>query len=94
MGEEHQQRRILVTGIADRVVAEFVRELEEDDSVELIAGVDFREPRRAFRRAEVMVADLRSRALGHILEAVRPDTVMHLQRAHYGDDEAASEETG
>ena len=92
MGEEHQQRRILVTGIADRVVAEFVRELEEDDSVELIAGVDFREPRRAFRRAEVMVADLRSRALGHILEAVRPDTVMHLQRASFGENEASAEE--
>ena len=92
MGDEQQSRRILVTGIADRVAAELVRELEEDDSIELIAGVDFREPRRAFKRAEVMVADLRSRALGHILEAVRPDTVIHLQRASYGDDEASIEE--
>jgi UDP-glucose 4-epimerase len=92
MGDEQQQRRILVTGIADRVAAELVRELEEDESIELIAGVDFREPRRAFKRAEVMVADLRSRALGHILEAVRPDTVMHLQRVSGGDDEASIEE--
>jgi len=92
MGDEQQQRRILVTGIADRVAAELVRELEEDDSIELIAGVDFREPRRAFKRAEVMVADLRSRALGHILEAVRPDTVMHLQRASFGENEATAEE--
>jgi UDP-glucose 4-epimerase len=92
MGEEQQQRRILVTGIADRVAAELVRELEEDDSIELIAGVDFREPRRAFKRAEVMVADLRSRALSRILEAVRPDTVMHLQRASYGEDEESIEE--
>jgi UDP-glucose 4-epimerase len=92
MADEQQQRRILVTGIADRVAAELVRELEDDDSVELIAGVDFREPRRAFKRAEVMVTDLRSRALGHILDAVRPDTVMHLQRAYHGDDEASSEE--
>ena len=92
MGDEQQRRRILVTGIADRVAAELVRELEEDDSIELIAGVDFREPRRAFKRAEVMVADLRSRALGHILEAVRPDTVMHLQRASFGENEASAEE--
>ena len=92
MEDEQQQRRILVTGIADRVAAELVRELEEDDSIELIAGVDFREPRRAFKRAEVMVADLRSRALGHILEAVRPDTVMHLQRAFCGENEASIEE--
>ena len=92
MGDEQQRRRILVTGIADRVAAELVRELEEDESIELIAGVDFREPRRAFKRAEVMVADLRSRALGHILDAVRPDTVLHLQRASYGDDEASTEE--
>lgn len=92
MGDERQQRRILVTGIADRVAAELVRELEEDDSVEVIAGLDFREPRRAFKRAEVMVADLRSRALGRILEAVQPDTVLHLQRASYGEDEASIEE--
>jgi UDP-glucose 4-epimerase len=92
MADEQQQRRILVTGIADRIAAELVRELEEDDSVELIAGVDFREPRRAFKRAEVMVADLRSRALCHILEAVRPDTVVHLQRASYGEGEADIEE--
>jgi UDP-glucose 4-epimerase len=91
MGDEQQQRRILVTGIADRVVAEFVRELEDNDSVEMIAGVDFREPRRAFKRTEVMVADLRSRALGHILAAVRPDTVLHLQRASYDADGASAE---
>ncbi len=91
MGDEQQQRRILVTGIGDRVVAELVRELEDDESVELIAGVDFREPRRAFKRAEVMVADLRSRALGHILAAVQPDTVLHLQRASHGDEASAEE---
>jgi len=91
MGDEQQQRRILVTGIADRVAAEFVRELEEDDSIELIAGVDFREPRRAFKRAEVMVADLRSRALGHILAAVQPDTVLHLQRTSHTDEASAEE---
>jgi UDP-glucose 4-epimerase len=92
MGDEQQPRRILVTGIANPVAAELVRRLEDDDRVEMIAGVDFREPRRAFKRAEVMVADLRSRCLGHILEAVRPHTMMHLQRTSYGEDEASIEE--
>ena len=92
MAGEQQGRRILVTGIAGRIGAELVHQLESEDSVEFIAGVDFREPRRAFSRTEVMQADLRSRALRHILEAVKPDTVMHLQRVSYGDDEAAVEE--
>ncbi len=92
MAGEQQGRRILVTGIAGRTGAELVHQLESEDSVEFIAGVDFREPRRAFSRTEVMQADLRSRALRHILEAVKPDTVMHLQRVSYGDDEAAVEE--
>lgn len=92
MAGEQQGRRILVTGIAGRIGAELVHQLEAEDSVEFIAGVDFREPRRAFSRTEVMQADLRSRALRHILEAVKPDTVMHLQRVSYGDDEAAVEE--
>src|SRR5579862_468627 len=91
MGDEQQPRRILVTGIADPVAAELVRRLEDDDRVEMIAGVDFREPRRAFKRAEVMVADLRSRALGHILAAVQPDTVLHLQRVSSGDEASAEE---
>lgn len=90
MGAE--QRRILITGIADRFAAKLARELEADDSVELIAGVDFREPRKHFKRAELMIADIRSRAMRPILDAVRPDTVLHLQRVAPDDDEASIEE--
>jgi UDP-glucose 4-epimerase len=92
MAADHQGRRFLVTGIAGRLAAELVRQLEAEPAVEFIAGVDFREPRRAFQRAEVMQADLRSRALRHIVEAVKPDTVLHLQRASYSEEEGASEE--
>jgi UDP-glucose 4-epimerase len=69
-----------------------VRELEADGAVESITGVDFREPRRPFKRAEVMVADLRSRALQHILEAIRPDTVLHMQRVFSERDSVSTEE--
>jgi UDP-glucose 4-epimerase len=93
MAGENQTRRILVTGIADQFAGEVMRQLEADDSLELIAGVDFREPRRAFSsRAEVMMTDLRSRSLRHILDAVRPDTVLHLQHVSPGDDEASADE--
>jgi len=90
MGAE--QRRILITGIADNFTARLARELEAEDAVELIAGVDFREPRKHFARAELMVADIRSRAMRPILDAVRPDTVLHLQRVAPDDDEASIEE--
>lgn len=90
MGAE-QHRKILVTGISDRVPAELIHQLEKDESVEQVTGIDFREPRRVFKRAEVMVADLRSRVMRHILETVKPDTVLHLQRVPYGDSEASVE---
>lgn len=90
MGAE--QRRILITGIADCFAARLARELEADDAVELIAGVDFREPRKHFTRADVMVADIRSRAMRPILDAVRPDTVVHMQRVSPEGDEASVEE--
>jgi UDP-glucose 4-epimerase len=38
------------------------------------------------------VTDLRSRSLRHILDAVRPDTVLHLQHVAPGDDDASAEE--
>jgi UDP-glucose 4-epimerase len=89
MGAEH---RILITGIADHFAARLARELEADDGVELLAGVDFREPRKHFTRAEVIVADLRSRAMRAILDAVRPDTVLHLQHLSPDGDEATAAE--
>jgi UDP-glucose 4-epimerase len=90
MGAE--QHRILITGIADHFAARLARELEADDAVELLAGVDFREPRKHFTRAEVIVADIRSRAMRPILDAVRPDTVLHLQRIAPDGDEASAAE--
>jgi len=69
-----------VTGVADYAGAELVRELEETDRVEHVVGLDFREPRRAFNRAEIISVDLRSTSLKRLLEAVRPDTILHLQR--------------
>jgi UDP-glucose 4-epimerase len=89
MASESSQRRILVTGSADFVGSELVRRLEQDDRVAHVAGLDFREPRYAFRRAEVITEDLRSSGLKHILEGIRPDTILHLQQIA-SDQEAAA----
>jgi UDP-glucose 4-epimerase len=91
MASEQDRRRILVTGVADYAGAELVRELEDQDRVEHVIGLDFREPRRAFRRAEIITADLRSTSLKRLMEAVKPDTILHLQRLR-SDDEVGSPE--
>ena len=88
MASETERKRILVTGVADFAASELVRELEEDESVEHIAGLDFREPRRAFRRAEIISADLRGTGLKHLLDGIKPDVILHLQRLR-SDQEGA-----
>ncbi len=89
---ETERRRILVTGVTDYAASELVRQLEEDESVEHIAGVDFREPRRAFKRAEIISADLRGSGLKHLLEGIKPDTILHLQRLRSDQEGAGSAE--
>jgi len=92
MAPETERRRIMVTGVADYAASELVRQLEEDESVEHIAGLDFREPRRAFKRAEVISADLRGTGLKHLLEGIKPDTILHLQRLRSDQEGAGTPE--
>ncbi|MFZ0888764.1 MAG: NAD-dependent epimerase/dehydratase family protein [Candidatus Binataceae bacterium] len=91
MASESDRRRILVTGVADFAGSELLRELEEDERVEHVAGIDFREPRCAFKRADVMAIDLRSTGLKNLLEGMKPDTILHLQRLR-SDQEGVSPE--
>jgi UDP-glucose 4-epimerase len=92
MAADTERRRILVTGVADFAASELVRQLEEDSRVEHIAGLDFREPRRAFHRAEVISADLRGSGLKHLLEGIKPDTILHLQRLRSDQEGVTSTE--
>jgi len=89
---ETERKRILVTGVADFAASELVRQLEEDDRVDHVAGLDFREPRRSFKRAEMINADLRGSGLKHLLEGIKPDTILHLQRLRSDHEGAASPE--
>jgi UDP-glucose 4-epimerase len=92
MATEPDRKRILVTGVADFAASELVRQLEDDPRVEHVAGFDFREPRRAFKRAEIISADLRASGLKHLLEGVRPDTILHLQRLRSDQEGVSIEE--
>ncbi len=92
MAAETERHRILITGVADFAASELARQLEEDDRVEHIAGLDFREPRRAFRRAEIISADLRGAGLKHLLEGIKPDTILHLQRLRSDQEGGGSPE--
>ncbi len=92
MAPETERKRILVTGVTDFAASELVRQLEADESVEHIAALDFREPRRAFKRAEIISADLRSSSLKHLLESIKPDTILHLQRLRSDQEGAGSAE--
>jgi len=92
MAPETERKRILVTGVTDFAASELVRQLEADESVEHIAALDFREPRRAFERAEIISVDLRSSSLKHLLESIKPDTIIHLQRLRSDQEGAGSAE--
>lgn len=92
MAPEPERKRILVTGVADFAGSELVRQFQEDPRVEHVAGLDFREPRRAFGRAEIITADLRASGLRHLLEGIRPDTILHLQRLRSDQEVESLEE--
>ncbi len=92
MAPETERKRILVTGVTDFAASELVRQLEADESIEHIAALDFREPRRAFKRAEIISVDLRSSSLKHLLESIKPDTIVHLQRLRSDQEGAGSSE--
>jgi len=91
MSFEFESKRILVTGIADFAGSELLRQLELSERVEHAAGLDFREPRYAFKRAEVINADLRAPGLKHLIEGIRPDTVVHLLQLSSPRDAASGD---
>jgi UDP-glucose 4-epimerase len=70
-------RRVLVTGLGTFWGGRVAQALERDPEIEVIVGVDTREPRVALERTEFVKADQTYSILARIVKATRIDTVLH-----------------
>lgn len=69
--------RVLVTGLGTFWGSRLAQVLESDPAVELVVGVDTREPRLPLERTEFVQADSTYGILQRIVRATRVDTVLH-----------------
>jgi len=70
-------RRVLITGLASFWGGLVAKALEEDDSVEVIVGLDTREPTVELERTEYVRSDENYSILSRIVQATRVDTIVH-----------------
>ncbi len=70
-------RRVLVTGLASFWGGRVAQALEADPSVDVIVGLDTREPTLALERTEFVRADQTYSILSRLVRATRVDTVLH-----------------
>jgi UDP-glucose 4-epimerase len=69
--------RVLVTGLGTFWGSRIARELEQRDDVDLVVGVDTREPRLPLIRTEFVKADASYAILRRMVRATQVDTVLH-----------------
>jgi UDP-glucose 4-epimerase len=69
--------RVLVTGLSTFWGGRVARSLEQHDEVEVILGVDTRDPRVPLERTEFVRSDSSYSILHRIVRAARIDTVLH-----------------
>jgi len=69
--------RILVTGLGTHWGSRLAQYLERQPGVELVVGVDTREPRVPLERTEFVRADSSYSILHRIVEATQVDTILH-----------------
>jgi UDP-glucose 4-epimerase len=69
--------RILVTGLGTMWGSRVAQRLERQPGVDLVVGVDTREPRLALEKTEFVRADSSYAILQRILAATRVDTIVH-----------------
>src|SRR6478736_3820227 len=70
-------RRVLITGLASFWGGLVAKALEDDDSVEVIVGLDTREPTIELERTEYVRSDENYSILSRIVQATRVDTIVH-----------------
>lgn len=72
-----KKRRVLVTGLATFWGGRMAQALERDPSVEVVIGLDMREPTVELERTEFVRADQSYSILDRLIRATRCDTVVH-----------------
>jgi UDP-glucose 4-epimerase len=70
-------RRILVTGLGTYWGSRIAQRLENEPSVELVVGVDTRDPRLPLEKTEFVRADSSYSILQRIVRATKVDTILH-----------------
>lgn len=70
-------RKVLVTGASRALAARFARSLAADPAYEVV-GVDLTPPRHDLGRASFVRTDIRSPAIGRVVQGRDVDTVVHM----------------
>jgi UDP-glucose 4-epimerase len=70
-------RRVLITGLASFWGGRVAKALEDHDDVDVIVGLDTREPTTALERTEFVRADENYSILSRLVRATRVDTIVH-----------------
>lgn len=71
-------RRVLVTGLAGGLATSLASQLEADERIAVIAGLDVVEPSRTLDRTEFIHADLSGGSITRAIGSLNIDTLVHL----------------
>src|SRR5947209_8913915 len=85
-----RSRRILITGLSSPWGGRLAQRLERDPELEVVVGVDSRDPRHELHRTEFVRLDAQPTLLRRIINAARIDTVVDTRLM--GDSRRASPE--
>ena len=72
-----ERRRVLITGVSRFLGLRLAKRLERDEAIEKVIGVDVEEPPIPIDNFEFVRVDIRSPLIARVLDACRPDTLVH-----------------
>ena len=70
-------KRILITGVSNYLGLRLAKRFEDDNEVEMVVGVDLREPSVPIDKLEFVRADIRGPLIARIIDSGEIDTLIH-----------------